>query len=168
MAAPPQSGSPEHADRLLADDTALRSGVETILRRHGLSGSELRRYDSGSLSAYALGMQQVLKLYPPSDAAHGEVETRVLGAVQGVLPIATPQPLASGVQYGWTYLLMSQLPGQRRSTARAELDAGDRERLGDTLGQSNAALHALELHPFNGQPWPKWRPFMAAQRGSAV
>ena len=117
---------------------------------------------------YAVGTQQVLKLYPPGDVAHAVVETQVLSATHGRLPIATPQPLAHGTQDGWGYLLMSQLPGQRLVAVWPELDRADRERLGDTLGEGIAALHALDYRPLGDLPWPAWQPFMAAQRGSAV
>jgi hygromycin-B 7''-O-kinase len=164
----PQPGTPEQWDELLADDAALRPGVDAILQTLGLSGSDLRRYDSGSMPVYAVGTQQVLKLYPPPDAKHAEIETQVLAVVDGRLPLRTPQPLASGTADGWRYLLMSTLPGRRLVEVWAELDPRERDRLCDALGQAVAALHALDFKPLGELPWPAWQPFMAAQRASAV
>ncbi|HRI17584.1 MAG TPA: hypothetical protein PL196_03590, partial [Burkholderiaceae bacterium] len=108
----PQAATPEAWDALLADDHALVPGVLEIARRHRIAVDAARgpqRYDSGSQPVYALSDNAVLKLYPPEDSAHADVEARVLAFVEGRLPVATPRVLATGGQDGWRYLLMSRL-----------------------------------------------------------
>lgn len=156
-------------DALLADDAALRAGVLAIAGRHRVAldtGAPLR-YDSGSLPVYALNDAQVLKLYPPHEREHAEVEARVLGVVEGRLPIATPRVLAVGEQDGWPYLLMSRLPGRRLVEAWPTLDARDRDRVAEETGATLAALHGLDITPLATLP-PDWDAFVGAQRRSAV
>jgi len=163
----PTATSTEGWDALCADDAALSGGVRAIARPHGLAARAAQRYDSGSLPVLALDDRHVLKLYPPHEGEHASVERRVLGFVQGRLPIPTPEVVASGTQDGWHYLLMSRLHGPRLVDAWPELGAADRDRLGDALGEAVAAMHALDASPLHGLP-PDWDAFMREQRDSAA
>jgi hygromycin-B 7''-O-kinase len=156
-------------DALLADDAALRAGVLSIVGRHrvALDAGTPLRYDSGSLPVYALSDAQVLKLYPPHERDHADVEARVLRVVEDRLPIATPRVLAVGEQDGWPYLLMSRLPGRRLVEAWSTLDVRDRNRVADETGAALAALHGLDIAPVAALA-PDWNAFAAAQRRSAV
>ena len=165
----PRADTAPDWDALLANDAALRAGVLAIAGHHhvALDAGAPLRYDSGSLPVYALNDAQVLKLYPPHEREHAEVEARVLGHVDGRLSIATPRVLALGEQDGWPYLLMSRLPGRRLVEAWPTLDARDRDRVADETGAALAALHGLDIAPVATLP-PDWDAFVAAQRLSAV
>ena len=154
-------------DALCDDEPALAAGVRALLARHGLGDAPRQRYDSGSLPVYAVGTQHVLKLFPPTEDDHAAVEARVLAAVQGRLPIPTPELFAAGTHDGWPYLLMSQLPGQRAVDAWPALSQAERDRAADTLGAALAALHAVDTAPLADLP-PRWDGFIAAQRDSAA
>ncbi len=154
-------------DALQGDERALAAGVTALLSRHGLAQEPRKRYDSGSLPVYAVGTQHVLKLFPPTEQEHATVEARVLAAVQGALPIPTPQLVAADSHDGWPYLLMSQLKGQRLVDAWPALTLSERERIADTLGETIAALHAIDTTPLAGLP-PRWDDFIAEQRASAA
>lgn len=152
---------------VLGNDAALAAGVDAILARHGLERTPRARYDSGSLPVYAVGSAHVLKLYPPDEREHARTEARVLAALDGRLPIATPRPIDAGLHEGWPYLLMSQLYGERLVHAWNALSAAERDRLAEALGEAVAALHALDAAPLTDLP-PRWDAFAAAQRASAV
>lgn len=154
-------------DALLDDERALAAGVTALLSRHGLSHEPRQRYDSGSLPVYAVGDQHVLKLFAPGGQEHATVEARVLAAVQGALPIPTPQLVAADSHDGWPYLLMSRLRGQRLVDAWPALTLSERDRTADTLGETIAALHTIDTTPLAGLP-PRWGDFIAAQRDSAA
>lgn len=154
-------------DALLDDEPALEAGVTALLSHHGLANESRRRYDSGSLPVYAVGQQHVLKLFPPTEHEHAAVERRVLAAVDGALPIPTPQLLAADSHDGWLYLLMSQLRGERLVDAWPALSLSERDRIADTLGETIAALHALDTAPLAGLP-PRWDDFITEQRASAT
>lgn len=155
-------------DRLLADDQALRAGVTTIAQRHGLAAEMPLRCAGGSLPVYTLGEHHVLKLYPPQDASHAEVEARVLDFVNGRLPLRTPTRLASGALDGWAYLLMSRLRGRVAVDVWPELERSAQLALCEQLGKSLAALHALDVAPLADLPPPRWPEFIGHQRASAV
>ena len=163
----PQAPTIAQCDDLLADDAALSAGVAAIARRHGAGRGAPRRFDSGSLPVYALDDATVLKLYPPHERTHAEVEARALACVEGRLPIATPRVLAVGVQDGWPYLLMSHLAGRRLVEAWSDLTAADRDGVADALGDTVAALHALDVAALQDLP-PDWNTFVAGQRRNAV
>jgi hygromycin-B 7''-O-kinase len=154
-------------DALLDDDAVLAAGVAEIGRRHGLPACRPQRYTSGSLPVYALGDTHVLKLFPPHEHEHAQVEARVLAALHGRLPLPTPQLHAAAQLDGWPYLLMSQLHGDRLVDAWPRLTVADRDALADDLGCAVAALHAVDIAPLADLP-PRWDGFAAAQRASAA
>lgn len=154
-------------DALCDDEAALGPGVTALLSRHGLAHEARQRYDSGSLPVYAVGTRHVLKLFPPTEHEHASVEARVLAAVQGKLPLPTPQLFAAERHDGWPYLLMSQLQGRRLVDAWPALTPTQRDRLADSLGESLAALHAIDTMPLADLP-PRWDGFVAAQSASAA
>ena len=55
-----EPGTPEQWDELLADDAALRPGVDAILQTLGLSGSDLRRYDTVPHAGFGLGFERAI------------------------------------------------------------------------------------------------------------
>src|SRR5579862_4144925 len=78
------------------DEAALRPGLERLGTRLGLDPADLTRYPAGSRPVYASG-DVVLKLFPPvAGWPDYLVEAKVLAAVQGKLPTATPRVLAAG------------------------------------------------------------------------
>jgi hygromycin-B 7''-O-kinase len=154
-------------DALLDDERALSAGVSALLARHNLAHEPRQRYDSGSVPVYAVGTQHVLKLFPPTEQTHATVEARVLTAVHGALPVPTPQLIAADSHDGWPYLLMSQLRGQRLVDAWPSLTVAERDRAADTLGETIAALHAIDITPLADLP-PRWSDFIAEQRTSAA
>lgn len=151
---------------LLDDERALSDGVTALLSRHSLAQEPRQRYDSGSLPVYAVGTRHVLKLFPPTEQDHAKVEARVLNALHGALPIPTPQLIAAGHHDGWSYLLMTQLQGQRLVTAWSALTPPEQDRIADALGEAIAALHAIDSAPLQDLP-PRWDEFIVAQHHSA-
>ena len=136
----PQADDVTGWDALCSDDAQLSAGVAALCARHGLGGQPVRRYASGSLPVYAVGDAHVLKLFPPTQAAHAATEARVMTRLFGALPIPTPRVVADDTQDGWHGLLMTQL-----RAILHELDP--------------AALFDIE---------PQWQTFLPAQRDSAV
>ncbi|HET9978155.1 MAG TPA: aminoglycoside 3'-phosphotransferase/choline kinase family protein [Burkholderiaceae bacterium] len=154
-------------DALCDDEAALASGVRALLARHGLADAPRRRYDSGSLPVYAVGAAHVLKLFPPTEAVHASIEARTLAAVQGRLPIPTPRLVAADTHDGWPYVLMSRLHGARLVDAWSTLTAAERDAIADRLGETVAALHAIDTAPL-ADFTPRWDEFIARQRASAA
>jgi len=163
----PQADDETGWDALCSDDAQLSAGVEALCARHGLGGQPARRYASGSLPVYAVGDGHVLKLFPPTGAAHAATEARVMTRLFGALPIPTPRVVADDTQDGWHGLLMTQLRGERLVDVWPQLSQADRDGLADVLGQAVAALHQLDTASL-GDIEPHWQTFVPAQRSSAV
>jgi hygromycin-B 7''-O-kinase len=154
-------------DAVLTDDRALDTGVGAVLTRHRLAHLPRVRYDSGSLPVYAVGDGHVLKVFPPYEQEHASVEARVLAAVQDALPMPTPRLVAAETHDGWPCILMTQLHGTRVVDAWPTLSPTARDRLADTLGQTLAALHAIDTAPLADLP-PRWDAFIADQAATAT
>jgi hygromycin-B 7''-O-kinase len=82
--------------------------------------------------------------------------------------LRTPSLVAVGDFDQGSYLLMTQLPGHRLVEVWPELQADDRDRLADALGEALAALHALDSSALADLPPPHWPSFVPAQRASAT
>lgn len=146
------------------DETAMRAGVDALCRHLGVDTRTLRRFLAGSRPVYAAG-ELVLKLYPQADGNASSVEASVLSAVDGALPVAAPRVHVSGDWDGWSYLLMSRLPGAPLDVAWPDVPAPGRAALAAQAGELLAALHQVPLPAIPGwypdMPWPE---FVARQR----
>jgi len=148
------------------DEAAVRPGVDTLCRHLGVDAAALRRFPAGSRPVYCAG-ELVLKLYPQADGNASAVEASVLSAIDGALPVAAPQVHACGDWDGWTYVLMSRLPGVPLDVAWPGVPAHDRDALAAQAGELLAALHQVRPPPIPGwfpdMPWPQ---FAARQRAA--
>lgn len=149
-------------------DARLIEGARVACARHGVSGAPVR-FASGSLPVFAVGEAHVLKLFPPCHAGEADIEHDALLAVQGRLPIPTPDLIARGELEGWRYVLMSRLMGPSLADAWPEIPQDQRERVIEDVGASVAALHAIDVATVGeGVPRPDWAAFMDAQRARCV
>src|SRR3954447_22907760 len=100
----PDADDEEDFDAVARDERALGPGVRALCAELGVTGEPVR-YAGGSLPVYAIG-DLVLKLFPPVHAEELPVESGVLAAVQGRLPVPTPAVHATGTFERWGYVLM--------------------------------------------------------------
>lgn len=132
-----------------------------LARRHGATAIE--PFEKGSNLVAALDGQRVLKIFPPMLLHQFESERRTLAALAGRLSVATPEPLAEGEWDGWSYLIMTRLPGQTADQVWPTLtDAAKGELLG-RLGRLIAEVQAQPLGGLSSLP-PAWPEFLEAQR----
>jgi hygromycin-B 7''-O-kinase len=161
----PAAESAEAFDAL--DEATVRPGARTLLRDLGVDPALADPYTSGSLPVYRAG-DLVLKLFPQIHREECPVETAMLEAVHGRLPIATPRVVTSGERDGWGFVLMSRMPGTPLTAAWPEIPRDGRDRLADDLGRAVAALHALPPPAIDGW-WPTdWDEFVTGQRADCV
>ncbi|AHH97714.1 aminoglycoside 3'-phosphotransferase/choline kinase family protein [Kutzneria viridogrisea] len=147
------------------DEVALRPVVGAVCAQAGLSGA-VQRFESGSLPVYAVGEDLVLKLYPPVFAGEAGVESRVLGAVAGRLPVPTPGVVAVGEVAGWAYVVMRRLRGVALSAVWSSLGVAERASVAAQVGESLAALH--EVPVVDGLGPADWSGWLAEQRAGCV
>lgn len=150
--------------------------LQEIARRHGLLG-ELEWFGSGTHVTGAFG-DVVVKLFLPFWRDFG-VEVGVLERLEGGaakvggvgrLPVQTPTLLGEGqLVKGWSYALLTKLPGTLLSEARQSVDAQTRHTL---LREAGAALFALHQTPnvetLGGLPVPEWSAYIQGQRQAAI
>ena len=163
----PVAETEEQFAAIVANEAALRPGVDRLCGILGVDSGGLSRFAAGSVPVYGAG-DLVLKLVPPVFLAEWRVEAGVLKAISGSLPISTPRLHAEGRCDGWGYLLMSRLPGVTLESVWEHTTPADRDRLADHLGEAIAALHELP-HPQIPNWWPEdWPAFVAGQRARCV
>lgn len=150
------------------DETAMRPGADALCRHLGVDTRALSRFPAGSRPVYAAG-ELVLKLYPQADGNASAVEAGVLSAVDGALPVPAPRVHARGDWEGWSYLLMSRLPGTPLDVAWPDAPAQGRAELAAQAGELLAALHRVPAPAIPGwypdMPWPQ---FVARQRAACA
>ncbi|MER5950120.1 aminoglycoside 3'-phosphotransferase/choline kinase family protein [Streptomyces sp. NPDC001904] len=166
----PRVDTDEDWRRVVPDDALLRPGVLDLCARLGFAGADPERFTEGSQPVYAVDGGHVLKLFPAMAAGDGIRESRTLEFLHGRLPVATPEPLASGTyDDGWHYVLMSRLPGRDLALAWPGLPPAEQDRLVETAGGLLAALHALDPGPLADDIGPgDWDGFVAGRRAASV
>lgn len=168
MATFAQITTAEAFDAIRRDEARLRPGVNAILAARGLAAANVERFADGSLPVYAVGTDRVLKLYPPVYLDERDLEARVLGALEGKLPIPTPRLDSIGEHDGWGFVLMERLRGESLAVVWPHITPQERLRLVARLGEALAALHAIRDPSLSSLPPPSWARFVADQRSSSV
>ncbi|MFC1705945.1 phosphotransferase family protein [Planctomycetota bacterium] len=151
----PKVSDDEGFEALRPDPTVWTPAIEALAARHGLSGT-VRMLAEGSCVLAEVGGRWIVKLFDPWSPERCATEQRALSWLAGVeLPATTPELVAHDDLEGWSYLVMTRLPGCSMDAAWPHLGHHDRARLAQQLGEFAAALHRLPL-PADGidADWP--------------
>lgn len=135
--------------------------AEDLARRHRTTA--LEPFEKGSNLVAALDGQRVLKIFPPMLLHQFESERRTLAALAGRLSVATPEPLAEGERDGWSYLIMSRLPGRTADQVWPTLSEAGKVALLGRLGRLISEVQAQPVGALASLP-PAWPDFLKAQR----
>ncbi|MDQ1028430.1 hygromycin-B 7''-O-kinase [Streptomyces umbrinus] len=160
----------EELDDMVRDEALLRPAVMDLCERLGVTVKPLIRFIEGSLPVYSVGAAHVVKLFPAFEEIDARREERVLSHVYGRLPVPTPQVYSAGAyKNGWSFVLMSRLPGESLSDAWPRIPAAEQDRIVTEAGETLAALHSLNPAPIASSVGPSdWGLFVDAQRATAV
>ena len=160
----------EELDEVVRDEALLRPAVADLCERLGLVPKPMVRYIEGSLPVYSIGGAHVLKLFPAFEKLDARREERMLSHVYGRLPVPTPQLHSAGAyKNGWSFVLMSRLPGEGLAEAWPRIPAAEQDRIVAEAGETLAAMHALSPAPLTGVVGPAdWGLFVDGQRANAV
>ncbi|MEL6348467.1 MAG: aminoglycoside phosphotransferase family protein [Myxococcota bacterium] len=167
----PSVATPEDFDALDLDDAAFLLAVFWLVQRISAArpGEEgVKRFSAGSLPVFAVGAEQVLKLYPPCFVEEGAHEARWLKALEGSLPIPTPRLLGEGQDEGsgWRWVLMTRLSGRPADVCWAEIPRKQQLRLSVELGEALSVLHSLSFP--TSLALFDWDDFIAEQHRTAT
>ncbi|MBB5958342.1 hygromycin-B 7''-O-kinase [Saccharothrix tamanrassetensis] len=160
----PIAQTEEQFDAVAEDEQALRPAVDALCRHLGIDG-DVGRFAEGSLPVYAVGERHVLKLFPAVHLDEVPVERDVLAAVQGRLPVPTPEVFGAGEFGGWGYVHMERLHGASLRDVWPNLGDEERQGVARQAGEALAALHAIT--PPVAEP-ADWGGFVAAQKRNCV
>jgi hygromycin-B 7''-O-kinase len=160
----------EELAEMVRDEALLRPAMVDLCERLGVAVKPLIRFYEGSLPVYSVGAAHVVKLFPAFEKLDAMREERVLSHLYGKLPVPTPQLYSAGAyKNGWSFVLMSRLPGESLSEAWPRIPAAEQDRIVTEAGEILAALHALNPAPLARSVGPsEWGMFVEAQRANAV
>lgn len=166
----PHARSEGELAELRARPNAWRPAALDLLRALGRTDVEVSDL-GGSNLVLAVGDAEVLKLAPPVFAGPLAIEAETLRALEsfacpgGASPCAIPKVLASGGFQGWSYILMSRLPGAPilRPQALGEIELCSVAR---AAGGWLAALHDQPVRRLESVP--PWRAYLERNIPGAV
>jgi hygromycin-B 7''-O-kinase len=161
----PLADTEERFAAVVRDEALLRPGVDALCAHLGVSG-DVERFADGSLPVYAIGDEHVLKLFPAVHLDEVAVESGVLAAVHGALPVPTPEVRAAGEFGGWGHVLMRRLHGESLEEVWPRLGPAERGRVCGQIGESLRALHDVPP-PAHLAP-ADWGDFVTRQRAGCV
>lgn len=153
-------------EALRAEPARWRPSVAALARTLGIAPVPLVDLGGGNLVVGA-GADHVVKLAPPVFAREIAAEVDALERVAGALPIATPRLVDAGARDGWSYVVMTRLPGRPLSACWDEVPAAALPGLLRAMGAVLAALHALPT-PSEGPLAVDWAGFVAAESVACV
>lgn len=161
----PPTANLDATPRVALPEGRRMGAMEVICARHGLPTRGLALFASGSDVVFG-GDGFVIKLSTPRWAGQIAHERRVLGMVEGALPVETPRVVAHGDVAGWPYVVMHRLEGMRSlASVWGGLHGKARRRLAGELGEVVAALHALPVSDADAGEWAGW---LAVQQAAVV
>ncbi len=128
-------------------DSIWQRAAAAVCERHGISYTNLRRAPQGEHIIFLVDRSFVLKIYAPFRNAY-ERERTALEFSRNKLCIETPDIIHAGEIEGWSYLIITQLPGILMRDVWRSIEERERieivSRLGFALNQLHA--HAAPLH----------------------
>lgn len=104
----------------------------------------------------------ILKLFPPIYAAQFAAERLALRLLDGRLSVAIPSIRAEGEDSGWSWLIISKLPGTVASSVWAALSEGERLSILRDVGRIIAEVQSVDPGELLAMP-PAWPDFIARQ-----
>jgi len=139
-------------------------GVKEIATRHGLSATNISRYDGGQNPVFEVSEGVVLKLLPRSVAHLAVREARCLEWLSRRSAIPSPTLLGTGQLEDWSYLLTTKLLGTPLSVRWAGLSGIDRDAIAAELGRLLRKLHEIPIGDFSPGNM-LWESFLAQGAG---
>ncbi len=148
-------------------DDVWRQAAAVICARHRVSHAQLRRSREGENVIFFIDDRFVLKIFAPFRDGYRR-ERAALEFADGKLGLNTPSIVHTGDLEGWSYLVMTQLPGLPAREAWPQVNRSGRTDIVCRLGEALKLLHGYE--PPLTQPGldHDWRAFVEHQARTCV
>jgi hygromycin-B 7''-O-kinase len=142
---------------------AWRPAIVETARAHGLAADDVVPFLDGSNLVAQVDARFVVKIFPSFHLHQWESERRVLPRFHGALPVPVPELIAAGRREdGYTYVVVTCLPGESLHRRWATLSREERAALLTTIGETMAAAHALDVGDVADLA-PSWSTFLPKQ-----
>src|SRR5438067_4981626 len=122
------------------NDDVWQQAAATICARHRIPCERLRRSSQGENVIFFVDEHSVIKIFAPFRENYSR-ETAALEFAQGKLSIKTPDLMHTGEIDGWSYLVMTRLPGQASREVWASVGQRNRLEIVSRLGLAISELH---------------------------
>lgn len=157
---------PEDFDRRFRlEPESWRQPFLELWRAHGPDPSlesAFSPFRDGSNLIAALGSGWIMKVFPPFLRHQWVSEWRVMQHLDGQLNLPIPRFYKAGDDQGWTFIIMSRLPGVTLEKVWPELSAAEKTSVLSDIGRIMARVHAVPLGQLHDLP-PSWSEFFPTQ-----
>ena len=133
-----------------------------IARSHGIGGTELQPFSTGTNLVVALDERLILKIFPPMLRRQFVSERGSLSQLRGRLSLPIPEIVYEGERDGWPYLIITRLSGILGADAWPAMAEDQKEHVLRQIGETIAQVQRVppgELLEIE----PRWHAFMRQQ-----
>ncbi|AWN54575.1 aminoglycoside 3'-phosphotransferase/choline kinase family protein [Methylobacterium sp. 17Sr1-1] len=141
--------------------------VSEIARAETFATGELTPFRTGTNLVVDLGGCAVLKLFPPLYCSQFVSERATLRLLGERLSVPVPGIIAEGERDGWSYLIMTRLPGILGSEAWPALPEAEKVRILAEIGRTIVEMQAIPPGDLVGLE-PAWPDFVAQQAAGCI
>lgn len=162
---PPDMDPLDFDRRYRLQPASWREPFLALWRAHGPDPSlenAFHPFRDGSNLIAAFGSAWILKVFPPFLRHQWVSEWRVMQHLDGQLNLPIPRFYKAGEDGGWTFIIMSRLPGVTLEKAWLSLSLADKAAVLTDIGRIMARVHAVPVHSLHDLP-PPWSEFFPAQ-----
>jgi hygromycin-B 7''-O-kinase len=124
--------------------------------------SAFQPFSDGSNLIAALGPDWIMKVFPPELRHQWVSEWRVMQHLDDRLALPIPRFYKAGEENGWTFIIMSRLPGVTLEKVWPRLRDDARAAVLHDIGRIMARVHTVPPGELQDLP-PLWKDFLPAQ-----
>ena len=157
----PETFDPATNVRLVLEPAQWSALLAAILRARGLPAEDLAPFPTGSDVVWGT-RQHVIKLTAPCWSDEIAAEATMLRRVRSHLGALVAEPVATGAEQGWPWVIQTRLAGTAIADVWDSLEPAQRVRVAHQTGELVARLHAIPA-----EPDPAWAPSLEAARARA-
>lgn len=142
-----------------------KNAAEDLCQKHGISTTAWTFFSAGSSLVAAVNESTVIKIIQPPYIDEYHAELWALKHLPKV-HVKTPELLASGIaDSGWSYLIMTRVPGTQMDFVWPEVPFENRCSLLKEIGQLMSAVHT-NSRPNDRNYLKEWNEFVERQKAN--
>jgi hygromycin-B 7''-O-kinase len=157
----PDSKTYEQFDAIDKRADVFTEAAQTVLNASNIKFEKMSFPTNGSLPVVLIDSAFAIKFFPPIELKAFENEVKALDflAPHGL----SPKKYQQGEIEGWTYILMSQMPGQSLKDLYPQFSDEQKQLAFYQIGQATKKLHSLSVSDLNFD-LTSWSQFLEMQK----